>query len=197
MFPAISVATVFLIPSLWILLIAAEAVWLLGLVFGFLDVTPYFQRAAFAISGVVTVLGGGGFHYLIYLWAKHIEDLQRCIVLTAMGILAIAVPFLPDTWLGGSDEEERLHTGFRFLLGFAAIGFALALVFTLSPPYAFQSIREAVLWLCPAGVLGMLSRKSFAAVTFTALLNAAFFAAVGGVIGMVLGRVMSFKCKSA
>jgi hypothetical protein len=137
-------------------------------------------------------------HRLIRRWflllhvsvGQHIEDLQLCLVLAVMGVLAIAVPFLPDAWIGGEKADERRRLGFRFLLGFAAVGFVPALVFTLSPPYTFQSIRAAVFWLCPACAPGMLNGESFIAVLFTAFLNAVFFGAVGGVIGTVFSIVL-------
>ena len=148
----------------------------------------WFRRAAFAISGLLTVLGGG-FYYFIYLWAKDPVNLQLCLVLAAMGFLAMAIPFMPEAWLGGLKAEERRRFGYRFLLVAAAVGVVFALIFALSPPYKFLSIREAVFWLCPGCAPGMLNGQSFAAILFTALLNAVFFGAGGGVVGTALSMV--------
>ena len=159
-------------------------------------ISPRLQRSvfttAFVTCGLVTLLVGGAFNYVMFLWAKHAVDLELSLVLTLIGVLVLAVAFLPDDWpRGDTGGSSRRRLSFRFLLGFAGLGFVLGLFVTLSPPRTFQSIREAIFWLCPAGTFGMLNGSSFGAVLFTAFVNGAIFGALGGVMGTVLSPVLN------
>src|ERR1035441_8271005 len=153
--PAASVAAVLFSPGLWLLLSAAAAGLLFVLVFGFIDATPRLQRAAFVtafvICGLATLFFGGAFYAFEYSWAHHVEDLQLSLVLTVIGVLALAVPFLPDAWLGGATAEQRRRLAFKSMLTFAGIGFVLGLIVTLFPPYSLGTIWGVVQWLC-AGI---------------------------------------------
>lgn len=198
--PATSVATVFLSPGFWLLLIAAVGL-LFALVFGFIDATPRLQRAAFVTAfvacGLGTLLFGGAFYCFEYLWASHVEDLLLCLVLTVTGVLALAGPLVPDAWLGGDTAKQRRRLGFTCLLAFAAIGCVLGLVFNRAPSYNLGTIWGIVRWLWPAGAPGGLSADPWTTTVSTALLNSIFFGAFGGVIGTVFSIVLGSKAPIA
>src|SRR5690349_25083693 len=102
-------------------------------------ISPRLQRSvfttAFVTCGLVTLLVGGAFNYVMFLWAKHAVDLKLSLVLTLIGVLVLAIAFLPDDWpRGDTGGSSRRRLSFRFLLGFAGLGFVLGLFVTLSPP---------------------------------------------------------------
>ena len=189
--PVIHLAVV-VSPGLLLLLSVALAVLLMAMLFGLIEANVILRSAAwvtitFVVCGLVTALVGLLLFGFLYAFGKEAVLLQLCIVLTSVGVLAIAIPFLPEAWLvGEAAAEPRSRMAFRFLLGFALVGFLVGLPVAIAPPITFQSIRAALFWICPGAIPGtMFGGGSFAAVVLTGLFNGIFFGAFGSIIGIV------------
>ena len=181
-------------PGLLLLLSVALAVLVLAMLFGLIEANVILRAAAwvtitFVGCGLVTALVGLLLFGFLYSFGKEVVLLQLCIVLTLVGVLAIAIPFLPDAWLGGDAASgRRLRMAFRFLLGFAFVGFLVGLPVAIAPPITFQSIRAALFWICPGAIPGtMFGGGSFTSVVLTGLFNGILFGSLGSVIGIVAG----------
>lgn len=190
-------------PGLMLTVSIAIAVLLQSMLFGLIDAKIVFRPAAwvtiaFVCCGLVTSILGLVLFGFLYAFSRQVVFLELCLVLSIVGVLAIAVPFLPDAWLGGDvAAERRRRTAFRFLLGFAFVGFLAGLVVGIAPPITFQSIRAALFWICPGAIPGtMFGGASFAQVVLTAFINGAFFGALGGVIGTALSVIRTFAVRS-
>jgi hypothetical protein len=192
--------SVFVSPGLLLLLSVALAVLLMAMLFGLIEANVILRAAAwvtvtFIGCGLVTALVGLLLFGFLYSFGKEVVLLQLCIALTLVGVLAAAIPFLPNAWLGGdAASERRRRMAFRFLLGFALVGFLVGLPVAIAPPITFQSIRSALFWICPGAIPGtMFGGGSFASVVLTALFNGIFFGSLGSIIGIVAGLVLSRK----
>jgi hypothetical protein len=146
------------------------------------------RRAAFFICGVVTVLIGRVFGSLQrYLPAQEIAWSRFSYPLLIVGIAAVLIALLPTAWVQNAraeTTEPRRFTPFRFLLGFAALGFLLVIVFGIIPPRYAELPTPLVYSLCPACVVSVTVDSSMrTAVFLIGPLNALAFGAIGGVIG--------------
>ena len=98
-------------PGLLLLLSVALAVLVMAMLFGLIEANVILRAAAwvtitFVGCGLVTALLGLLLFGFLYSFGKEVVLLQLCIVLTLVGVLAIAIPFLPDAWLGGDAASE-------------------------------------------------------------------------------------------
>jgi hypothetical protein len=146
------------------------------------------KRIAVCICGVGTVLVARLFGRFKHLAPPQANWSAFHGVLLAVGILAIIISLVPAALVRkvrlAFTDERRFPTA--FVGGFAAIGFAAALILALIPVTRNPSMT-AFYCVCPACIATATVDPSFATVICVlAPLNAAIFGAFGGVLGAVL-----------
>jgi hypothetical protein len=146
------------------------------------------KRIAVCICGVSTVLVARLFGRFKHLAPAQANWSAFHGVLLAVGILAIIISLIPAALVRKIrltfTEERRFST--VLLVGFAAIGFAAALLLPLIPVTLNPSIT-AVYSVCPACIATATVDPSFATVICVlAPVNAAIWGGFGGVLGAVL-----------